>query len=108
MWWRWRILARAAQALLLHVASEAQLLATAFGAVCGKLCATISTICARAFGLCSLPDAMRRMRTIARWNMNGCVSQGALLFCVDARIRSFFNSHLSVDALAVPPFAMRS
>src|SRR5712691_4643885 len=108
MWWRLRILARAGQALLLHVALEAQLLATAFGAVCGKSCASTSTNCEKVFGLCSLPDAMPRTRTIARWNMNGCVSRSALLFCFDAPISSSFDSHLSVDALAVPPFAVRS
>lgn len=107
MWWLWRILARAAQALLLHVASEAQLLATAFGAVCERLCASTSTHCEKVFGLCSLPDATQPTRAIMRSNMNGCVSQDALLFCFDVRTGSFLNSHLSVDALAVPLFALR-
>src|SRR6266478_9476499 len=108
MWWRWRILARAAQGLLLHVASAAQLFATAFGAVCERLCASTSTNCEKVFGLCSLPDATQPTRAIMRWNMNGCVSRSALLFCFDAPISSSFDSHLSVDALAVPPFAVRS
>ena len=81
---------------------------TAFGVVYERLCASTSTNCEKVFGLCSLPDAMQPTRAIMRWNMNGCFSQDALLFCFDARTGSFFSSHLSVDALAVPPFAVRS
>jgi hypothetical protein len=61
-----------------------------------------------AFGLCSLPDAMQPTRAIVRCKMNGCVWQNALLSCFDAQTGSFFDSHLSVYALAVPAFAVRS
>ena len=40
--------------------------------------------------------------------MNGCVWQNALLSCFDARAGSFFDSNLSVYALTVPAFAVRS
>ena len=53
--------------------------AIVFDAVCGKLCASISMICGKTFGLCSLPDAMPRERVPVRWKMNGCVWQSALL-----------------------------
>src|SRR5438552_2458242 len=101
-------LAPAAQASLLLVGSEARLFAIAFGAGCGKLCAGTSMTCEKAFGLCSLLGKMPRLRTIARWNMNGCVWQSALLSCFDARTGSFFHSHLSVHALAVAAYALRS
>jgi hypothetical protein len=55
-----------------------------------------------------LPDATLLTRVINSWNMNGCVWQDALLFCLDAGTGSFFHSHLSMHALAVPAFAVRS
>src|SRR6476660_1414732 len=108
MFCRWSILAPAAQALLLLVGSEARLFAIAFGAVCGNLCAGISMTCEKTFGLSSLPGRMPRPLAIARLNMNGCVWQSALLFWFNARITSFYHSHLSVHALAVTSFALRS
>ena len=95
-------------ALLLHVASEAQLFAIVFGAGCEKLFGSTNTYCERAFGLCSLPGAMQSARAIVRCKMNGCVWQNALLSCFDARTGSFFDSYLSVYALTVPAFAVRS
>ena len=74
-----KILARRALALLRAGASEEQSFAIVFDAVCGKLCASISMICGKTFGLCSSPDAMPRKRVIVRWKMNGCVWQSALL-----------------------------
>src|SRR4029077_9603394 len=94
--------------LLLHVASVAQLFAIVFGVVCEKLCGSISTNCEMAFGLCSWPDAIQPTRAIVRCKMNGCVWQNALLFCIDARTGSFFDSNLSVHALAISAFAVRS
>ena len=107
VWCRSRILAAAVWALLLRVVSEAQLFAIAFGVVSGRLCASISITCEKAFGLCLLPGRMPRLRAIARWNMSGCVWQGALLSCFDALVGSFFHSRLSVYALAVARFALR-
>lgn len=85
-----------------------QLFAIVFGAVCEKLCGSISTDCEMAFGLCSLPEAMQPARAIVHSKMNGCVWQNALLFCFDGRTGSFFDSNLSVYALTVPAFAVRS
>jgi len=103
---RSRILAAAVWALLLRVVSGAQLFAIAFGAVSGKLCASIRITCEKGFGLCLLPGRVPRPRAIARWNMSGCVWQGALLSCFDALAGSFFHSRLSVYALAVARFAV--
>jgi len=104
---RRRILVRGVQDSLLQSASAARSFAIAFGGVCEKLCAGTSTNCEKAFGSCSLPDAKLRRPAIACWKMNGCASQGALLFCSDARTNSFCHSPLSVHAFAVAVSAVR-
>ena len=108
MWRQWRILDRGAWDSLLHVAWEARLFVIVSGAVSGKLCVKTSMLCEGSFGWCWLPEAMLLMPVINSWNMNGCVSQGALLFCFDAGTGSLFHSPLSMHALAVPAFAVRS
>jgi hypothetical protein len=108
MWRQWRILVNGVWDSLLHVALEAQLFVIVFDAVCGKLCVNTSTLCEGVFGWCWLPDAMLLTRVINSWNMNGCVSQDALLFCFDAGTGSLFHSRLSMYTLAVSAFAVRS
>src|SRR6266496_423131 len=108
MWRQWTILARGALESSLRVAWEAQLFVIVFGAVCGKLCVNTSTLCQRDVGWCWLPGPMLLTRVINSWNMNGCVSQDALLFCFDAGTGSFFHSRLSMYTLAVPAFVVRS
>src|SRR5205823_7763807 len=51
-------------------------------------------------GSCSSQGGLRPMPVIGSWKMNGCVWQSALLFCFNARFRSFFCSHLSIHAVA--------
>jgi hypothetical protein len=92
-------------ASLLLVASEARWSAIVSGAVCVRLCDGTSMIYDKTFGSCLLQSAMR---AIASWKMNGCVSRGALLSCSDALAASFYNSRLSMHAVAVPLFAMRT
>jgi hypothetical protein len=95
-------------ASLLLVASEARWFAIVSGAVCVRLCDGTSMIYDKTFGSCLLQSAMLRTRAIASWKMNGCVSRGALLSCSDALAASFYNSRLSMHAVAVPLFAMRT
>src|SRR6478672_11272545 len=105
---QWRILDRGAWDSLLHVAWEARLFVIVCGAVCEKSCVKTSMLYEGGFGWFWLPGPMLLTRVINSWNMNGCVWQDALLFCFDAGAGSFFHSRLSIYALAVPAFAVRS
>src|SRR5690349_12404260 len=87
---------------------EALLFVIVSGAVCGKLCVKTGMVYEGEGGWCSSPGGMLLTRPINSWNMNGCVSQDALLFCFDAGTGSFFHSRLSMYALAVPAFVVRS